>query len=27
MLLVIGVTANLGAVWISRRFDAHRAMA
>lgn len=27
MLLVIGITANLGAVWISRRFDAHRSMA
>jgi phosphate transport system permease protein len=27
MLLVIGVTANLGAIWISRRFDAHRSMA
>ena len=27
ILLVIGVTANLGAVWISRKFDANRNMA
>jgi phosphate transport system permease protein len=27
MLLVIGVAANLGAIWISRRFDVNRSMA